>query len=87
MEEIEKLKVALTHARLFALTKGVTMRKFAAICKISPTQLLEWYRPEITTPPDLTRHAATDWDEQKEQLAREIMAEREHRDRIIRECR
>jgi len=87
MEEIEKLKAALKHARLFALTKGVTMRKFAAICEISPTQLSQWTGSEITTPPDVTRYVAPDWDEQKDDIARKVIVDREERDRIMRSSR
>jgi len=53
--EFENLKAALKHARLFALCKGVTMRKFAELCKISPTQLSKWTGSEITTMPDVTK--------------------------------
>ena len=51
--EFENLKAALKHARLFALCKGVTMRKFAELCKISPTQLSKWTGSEITTMPSV----------------------------------
>ena len=87
MDELEELKMALKHARKFALTKGVTMRKFASICKITPTRLSQWTGSEITSPPDVTRHVATDWDEQKDAIARDIMAKREERERILRSSR
>lgn len=86
IEEIENLREALRNAREFARRSGMTMRKFASVCKITPTQLSAW-TGEIPSQPEMTQAQREDWDSQKDDIAKQIMEKREERERLLRSSR
>lgn len=57
-EQIESLELALTIARENARTQlGMTLRKFAALCGHSPTQISKWTGTTPSGQPDFVRRS------------------------------
>lgn len=54
IRDLDALVAALKHARIACRDEyGITTRKFARMCGISPTQLSEWTADIPAVPPDI----------------------------------
>ena len=56
-DENEELRAALKACRAYMFSQGMTTRRFAEACGISPSQLSEWTAGAINTEPDFVERS------------------------------